>query len=153
VGLSCAVSVRVGLACCRCPLRATQTPYRKALPFGSASPKALSRGPLTGALRSPSGGPPTDGPTATERSHEVAKMSRDEGEDTVGFRRLPTVRIAGEDYFMDVRLREFRTVTPPVRPIESIRFDAERGQRMLGRLTQQATSERGHTRHDADQRS
>ena len=29
-------------------LRATQTPYRKGFPFGSASPKPLSRGPLQG---------------------------------------------------------------------------------------------------------
>jgi DNA-directed RNA polymerase subunit RPC12/RpoP len=50
----------------------------------------------------------------------------------VGPRRLPTLRFGNDEYFIDNRLREFRTVTPPIRPIEFVRFDSKEGLRMLG---------------------
>jgi len=46
-------------------------------------------------------------------------------------RRLPTLRFGNDEYFIDNRLREFRTVTPPIRRIESVRFDSKEGLRML----------------------
>ncbi len=45
--------------------------------------------------------------------------------------RLPIVCIDGERYFIDQRLREFRTVTPPTKAIEFIPFDSPRGRRLL----------------------
>ena len=48
-----------------------------------------------------------------------------------GPRRLPTLRFEDGEYFIDNRLDEFRTVTPPVRRIEFIRFESEKGLRML----------------------
>ena len=48
-----------------------------------------------------------------------------------GPRRLPTVHIEGETYYFDLRLRQFRTATPPYGPIEFIEFESERGRRML----------------------
>jgi len=39
--------------------------------------------------------------------------------------RLPTVTHKGKEYFIDMRLKEFRTVEPP---IEFIPFDSEPGQ-------------------------
>ncbi|MCH7720791.1 MAG: hypothetical protein IH988_07350 [Planctomycetes bacterium] len=44
---------------------------------------------------------------------------------------LRTVHLEGDDYFIDLRLREFRTVTPPIRCIEFIGFASEKGRRML----------------------
>ena len=44
--------------------------------------------------------------------------------------RLPTVRLGGVDYFVDFRLREFRTVAGPGDPIEFIPFASEKGGRM-----------------------
>ncbi len=46
-------------------------------------------------------------------------------------RRLPAIHLDGEGYFVDIRLREFRTKTPPIRCIEFIGFDSEKGRRML----------------------
>lgn len=46
-------------------------------------------------------------------------------------RQLPILRVDGEEYFIDQRLREFRTVTPPIRAIAFVSFDSERGQRLL----------------------
>jgi len=48
-----------------------------------------------------------------------------------GPRRLPTLRFEDGEYFIDNRLNELRTVTPPVRPIEFVRFESEKGFRML----------------------
>ncbi len=57
------------------------------------------------------------------------KQMQDQGRS--GPRQLPTVQQDGNEYFVDVRLRQFRTVTPPVGPIEFIDFDSPRGRRML----------------------
>ena len=46
-------------------------------------------------------------------------------------RRLPTLRFEDSEYFIDNRLDEFRTVTPPIRPIEFVRFESEKGLQML----------------------
>ena len=43
---------------------------------------------------------------------------------------LPKVRYQGKDYFVDNRLREFRTVEPP---LESISFDSELGREIDAR--------------------
>ena len=48
-----------------------------------------------------------------------------------GPRRLPTLRYEGDEYFIDNRLSQFRTVTPPIRVIEFIDFEEDRGQLML----------------------
>jgi hypothetical protein len=48
-----------------------------------------------------------------------------------GPRRLPIVFVGGNEYFVDQRLRQFRTVTPPVGPIEFISFESERGRQLL----------------------
>ena len=40
-----------------------------------------------------------------------------------GPRWLPIVRSDGDAYFVDNRLRQFRTVTPPLRHIEFIDFE------------------------------
>lgn len=56
-------------------------------------------------------------------------MERNENASTP--RMLPTMRFNGEEYFVDAHLREFRTKTPPIRPIEFIRFDSEQGRQML----------------------
>ena len=48
-----------------------------------------------------------------------------------GSRRLTTVRLEDGEYFIDNRLDEFRTVTPPIRPIEFIRFESTKGLRIL----------------------
>ena len=45
--------------------------------------------------------------------------------------RLPILYIDGERYFIDQRLREFRTVTSPIKTIEFISFDSPRGRRFL----------------------
>ena len=57
------------------------------------------------------------------------KLTREE--EWPGPRRLPTVHHDGDEYFVDVRLQQFRTVTPPLRHIEFIDFESERGRRML----------------------
>ena len=57
------------------------------------------------------------------------KQTKDQGRS--GPRRLPTAQQDGNEYFVDIRLRQFRTVTPPVGPIEFIDFDSPRGRRML----------------------
>lgn len=44
-------------------------------------------------------------------------------------RRLPTVTYKGKGYFIDWRLREFRTVDPP---LESFPFDSELGREIDG---------------------
>ncbi len=61
------------------PLRATQTPYRKAFPFGSAPPKALSRGPLKGPpLRERRDGSLPHGRAATRAAvSEAFKMAEE----------------------------------------------------------------------------
>jgi DNA-directed RNA polymerase subunit RPC12/RpoP len=56
-------------------------------------------------------------------------------QEELGPRRLPTVHLGGEDYFVDVRLGEFRTKTPPIRYIEVISFASRKGQRMLKECT------------------
>ena len=56
-------------------------------------------------------------------------------QDRWGPRRLPTAHLAGEDYFVDLRLGEFRTKTPPIRRIEVIDFASRKGQRMLKECT------------------
>ncbi len=48
-----------------------------------------------------------------------------------GVRRLPTLRFEGDEYFIDNRLDDFRTVTPPIREIEFVRFGSAKGLRML----------------------
>ena len=48
-----------------------------------------------------------------------------------GPRSLPRLVYKGDEYFIDNRLSQFRTVTPPIRGIEFIDFEGERGQRML----------------------
>ena len=48
-----------------------------------------------------------------------------------GPRRLPIVRSGGVDYFVDSRLRQFRTAAPPTRHIEFIDFESVRGRRLL----------------------
>ena len=48
-----------------------------------------------------------------------------------GPRRLPTLQFENGEYFIDNRLDEFRTVTSPIRPIEFVRFESEKGLRML----------------------
>lgn len=48
-----------------------------------------------------------------------------------GPRRLPILRFGTQSYFIDSRLRQFRTATPPLRPIEFIDFESERGRRLL----------------------
>ena len=40
-----------------------------------------------------------------------------------GPRRLPILYADGEHYFIDQRLRQFRTVTPPIKTIEFIAFE------------------------------
>jgi len=52
-----------------------------------------------------------------------------------GPNRIPTLRFEGEDYFIDNRLHEFRTVTPPVGAIEFVHFSSSRGLRMLNECT------------------
>ena len=58
-------------------------------------------------------------------------MGTENGQESVGVRRLPTLRFKGEQYFIDNRLREFRTATPPIRPVEFIGFEEPRGMLML----------------------
>ena len=50
-------------------------------------------------------------------------------------RRLPIVRFEGEEETFDVGLREFRTVTPPIRPAELIPFASDKGRQMLEQCT------------------
>ena len=52
-------------------------------------------------------------------------------QDRSGPRRLPTVYVDGETYYIDLRLRQFRTAAPPFKPSEFIEFESERGRRML----------------------
>ena len=42
-------------------------------------------------------------------------------------RRLPTITYRGKKYFIDWRLREFRTVNPP---LEFVPFDSELGRKI-----------------------
>jgi len=49
-------------------------------------------------------------------------------------RTLPTIRFQGDEYFVDERLGEFRTETPPIRLIEFIPFDSEKGRRIVKAL-------------------
>ena len=58
-------------------------------------------------------------------------METEDEQGTVGGRRLPTVRFECDEYFIDNRLREFRSVTPPIRRVEFIKFDEPCGRRML----------------------
>lgn len=58
-------------------------------------------------------------------------MATDESRGSEGVRRLATLRFEGDEYFIDNRLREFRTVTPPMRMIEFIRFESAKGRQML----------------------
>ena len=44
-------------------------------------------------------------------------------------RRLPTLKYKGKEYFIDWRLREFRTVVPP---LEFVPFDSELGREIDG---------------------
>jgi hypothetical protein len=62
-------------------------------------------------------------------------MNKTRKREELGPRRLPTVHLDGEEYFVDVRLGEFRTKTPPIRHIESIDFASARGQRLLKQCT------------------
>ena len=45
-------------------------------------------------------------------------------------RRLPTVHLGGVEYFVDLRLRDFRTAAVLCEPIEFVRFDSAKGHRM-----------------------
>ncbi len=58
-------------------------------------------------------------------------MKRTREQEWSGPRRLPTVDRDGDEYFVDVCLRQFRTVTPPPRHVEFIDFKPGRGRRML----------------------
>ena len=58
-------------------------------------------------------------------------MKRTREEEWSGPCRLPTVHHGGDEYFVDVRLRQFRTATPSHRRIEFITFESERGREML----------------------
>lgn len=42
-------------------------------------------------------------------------------------RRLPTITYRGKEYFIDLRLREFRTVNPP---LEFVPFGSELGRKI-----------------------
>lgn len=53
---------------------------------------------------------------------------------TWSLRRLPVVRWAGREYFVDVRLGEFRTKTRPDERIDFVAFSSPQGQRMLTAL-------------------
>lgn len=46
--------------------------------------------------------------------------------------RLPTIKYKGVEYFVDVRLREFRSNVKPFEPIEFVPFESEKGKKMLG---------------------
>lgn len=52
--------------------------------------------------------------------------------ETRGPGRLPVVWWNGEAYFVDVRLREFRSRTGPSGGIKFVPFDSEQGAAMLG---------------------
>ena len=54
-----------------------------------------------------------------------------DAEEWKGPRRLPTLWYEGVDYFIDNRLSQFRTVTPPIRMIDFIGFEEDGGRRML----------------------
>lgn len=58
-------------------------------------------------------------------------METEDEQAIVGGRRLPTLYFGGDAYFIDNRVREFRSVTPPIRRVEFIKFDEPRGRRML----------------------
>jgi hypothetical protein len=58
-------------------------------------------------------------------------MDQPSQQDRAGPRRLPIVCVGGNEYFVDQRLREFRTVTPPAGPIEFISFESECGRQLL----------------------
>jgi hypothetical protein len=48
--------------------------------------------------------------------------------------KLPTIEYKGKEYFVDMRLREFRSNVRPFQPIEFIPFDSKKGQLMLRQL-------------------
>jgi len=58
-------------------------------------------------------------------------MKQANQENRAGAYRLPILCIDGERFFIDQRLREFRTVTQPIKMIEFISFDSQQGQRFL----------------------
>jgi hypothetical protein len=45
--------------------------------------------------------------------------------------RLPTIKYKGKEYFVDIRLREFRSNAKPFEPIEFVPFDSKEGQKIL----------------------
>lgn len=45
--------------------------------------------------------------------------------------RLPIIEYKGKKYFVDARLREFRTNSKPFDPIEFIPFDSKKGRIMI----------------------
>ncbi|MBN2560197.1 MAG: hypothetical protein JXQ75_04640 [Phycisphaerae bacterium] len=78
------------------------------------------------AVRNPLGEPPH------ERFKPGGTRMESEEETEIGqVRRLPTLHFEDDEYFIDNRLRQFRTVTPPIRMIDFIEFEEERGRRML----------------------
>ncbi len=45
--------------------------------------------------------------------------------------RLPIIEYKGKEYFVDMRLREFRSNVRPFEPIEFIPFDSKKGRIMI----------------------
>jgi ribosomal protein L37E len=58
-------------------------------------------------------------------------MKQATGRERSGPRRLPTLHIGGKTYYIDLRLRQFRTAAPPHELIDFIEFESRRGRRLL----------------------
>ena len=56
-------------------------------------------------------------------------------------RKLPVILHEGQRYFVDARLREFRSVAYPPETIEFVGFDTERGREILAALAVRECSE------------
>ena len=61
-----------------------------------------------------------------------------------GPRWLPTLHVDGETYYIDLRLRQFRTAAPPHELIEFIEFESKRGRRMLDECVMAECQRCGH---------
>ena len=70
------------------------------------------------------------GEPAQARDAGGDRMETKQSRERAGPRRLPVVRLGGVAYFVDLRLREFRTVARPGELIEFIAFDSKEGRRM-----------------------